>query len=230
MELNQSKYLRMTLNERVQHIFLFTSFITLVITGFGLKFPEAFWVKWIVFIIGRNAFELRGLVHRIAAVMMISTSIYHLGYVIFTKRGRKLIVDLWFTKKDIIDIFVAFRYYLSKNAPAPKFGRFGYIEKLEYWAVVWGTVVMGATGAFLWFNNTFLPIIGMQGMYISTAIHWYEAILATLAIIVWHFYSIFLNPDVFPMNKAWFTGYITEEQMKHEHPLELKEINSNNNK
>jgi hypothetical protein len=64
----------------------------------------------------------------------------------------------------------------------------------------------------------------MSGMYIATAIHFYEAILASLAILVWHFYFVFLNPDVFPMNKAWLTGYLTKEQMEHEHPLELEEV------
>ncbi len=95
---------------------------------------------------------------------------------------------------------------------------------MEYWAVVWGTVVMGVTGSLLWFENTFLPVISNSGMDIATAIHYYEAILASLAIVVWHFYFVIYNPDVYPMNKAWFTGYLTEEEMEKEHPLELEEI------
>jgi len=220
----EEKFLRMTLNERIQHILLFTTFITLVITGFGLKYPEAFWVKWIVAVVGENAFELRGDVHRVAAVIMVIASVYHMFYLIFAKRGRQLVKDLWFKKQDITDVFLSLKYYIGISKEKPKFGRFGYIEKAEYWAVVWGTVVMGLTGAFLWFENLFLPIIGTEGMEIATAIHLYEAILASLAILVWHFYFIFLNPDVFPMNKAWFTGFITRHQMENEHPLELEEI------
>jgi len=214
----------MSRNERIQHLFLLTSFITLVITGFALKYPEAFWVKWIFVIVGKNAFELRGLIHRIAAVVMVSASVYHLCYISFTKRGRQLVKDFWVSKDDITNLFSSLKYLVLKSAPKPKFGRFSYIEKAEYWAVVWGTVVMGITGGLLWFENTFLPVIGMSGMYIATAIHFYEAILASLAILVWHFYFVFLNPDVFPMNKAWLTGYLTKEQMEHEHPLELEEV------
>jgi formate dehydrogenase gamma subunit len=218
------KYLRMSRSERIQHFLLFTSFITLILTGFGLKFPEAFWVKWIVFIIGDNAFEARGVVHRIASVVMIAASLYHLYYILFTTRGKQLVRDFLPCKQDLIDFKDSMFYLLGKSDVKPKLGRFSYIEKMEYWAVVWGTVIMGATGFILWFENTFLKIVGTTGMDISTAIHYYEAILASLAILVWHFYFIFINPDVAPMNKAWSKGYLTREQMEHEHPLELEEI------
>jgi formate dehydrogenase gamma subunit len=222
----EKKYLRMTLNERAQHFLLLTSFITLVITGFALKFPESLWVRWFRDIFGSNAFEFRSDLHRIAAVIMVGVSLYHLGYVIFTGRGRKLISDMWFKKSDITDLSNSFKYYTGKKKDRPKFGRFSYIEKMEYWAVVWGTVIMGITGSLLWFENTFLPIISNSGMDLATTIHYYEAILASLAILVWHFYFVIYNPDVYPMNKAWFTGYLTEEEMEKEHPLELEEIKS----
>jgi len=221
---HEEKYLRMTFNERIQHFLLLSSFITLVITGFALKYPEAWWVAWGPKVFGQYAFELRGLIHRIAAVIMVAASIYHLLYVIFTQRGRKLVADLWFYRQDITDLLESLGYITGKKKDRPKLGRFSYIEKAEYWAVVWGTVVMGATGAVLWFQNIFLPIINVSGMDIATAIHWYEAILASLAILVWHFYFIFLNPDVRPMNKAWYTGFLTRHQMENEHARELEEI------
>lgn len=217
-------YLRMTANERVQHALLASSFIILVITGFGLKFPESFWVKWIVAIIGEGAFEIRGLVHRLASVVMVGVSVYHLYYVGFTPRGKQLVKDFWFRKKDIIDLKQSLLYLIGRSQDKPKYGRFSYIEKMEYWAVAWGTIIMGLTGGFLWFENTFLKFIGTTGMDIATAIHYYEAILASLAIVVWHFYFVFINPDVFPMNKAWFKGTLTREEMEHEHPLELENI------
>lgn len=218
------KYLRMSKSERVQHFLLFTSFITLILTGFGLKFPEAFWVKWIVYIIGDNAFEARGVVHRVASIVMIAASLYHVYYILFTERGKQLVRDFLPCKQDLFDFKDSMLYLIGKSDVKPKLGRFSYIEKMEYWAVVWGTVIMGATGFILWFENTFLKIVGTTGMDISTAIHYYEAILASLAILVWHFYFIFLNPDVAPMNKAWSKGYLTREQMEHEHPLELEEL------
>lgn len=221
---HEEKYLRMTFNERIQHFLLLSSFIILVITGFALKYPEAWWVAWGPKVFGQQAFELRGLIHRIAAVVMVLASFYHLFYIIFTQRGRKLVADLWFYRQDLTDLLDSLGYITGKKKERPRLGRFSYIEKAEYWAVVWGTVVMGATGAVLWFQNFFLPIINVSGMDIATAIHWYEAILASLAILVWHFYFIFLNPDVRPMNKAWMTGYLTRHQMENEHPRELEEI------
>ncbi len=229
---NEIMYLRMNRSERIQHFLLFSSFIILILTGFGLKFPEAFWVKWIVWVIGENAFEARGVVHRIASVVMLAASVYHIYYILFVPRGKQLIRDFLPTKKDLFDFRDSMLYLMGRNEEKPRYGRFGYMEKMEYWAVVWGTVIMGATGFILWFENFFLKYVGTSGMDISTAIHYYEAILASLAILVWHFYFIFLNPDVYPMNKAWFKGYLTREQMKHEHPAELeqfdKEIESGN--
>jgi cytochrome b subunit of formate dehydrogenase len=220
----EEKYLRMTLNERIQHFCLLSSFITLVITGFALKFPESLWVTAIFKVLGENAFELRSIIHRIAAVLMVSVSIYHLFYIILSKRGKQLVIDLWFKKTDLTDLFNAFKYYTGRSKTRPWFGRFSYIEKAEYWAVVWGTIVMGGTGCVLWFENTFMPVISNSGMDIATAIHFYEAILASLAIFVWHFYFVIYNPDVYPMNKAWFKGYLTREEMELEHPLELEKL------
>ncbi len=220
----EKKYIRMTRNERIQHFFLLSSFIVLVITGFWLKFPEAWWVKWIVFIIGENAFEARGIIHRVASIVLIVVSVYHLFYVSFTQSGRKLVKDFFPAKNDIADFKDSMLYLVNKKPEKPKFGRFSYIEKMEYWAVVWGTVIMGATGFILWFKDFFFKYFSNTGMDIATAIHYYEAILASLAILVWHFYFVFLNPDVYPMNKAWWTGLLTKEEMEKEHPLELEKI------
>ena len=220
----EDKYLRMSANERVQHFLLLSSFIVLVITGFALKFPESFWVKGIAAIIGQNTFEARGIVHRVASVVLVIVSVYHVFYLLFTARGRQLLKDFLPKKQDITDFIQSMKYLFGKSETKPLFGRFSYIEKMEYWAVVWGTFIMGVTGVILWFENFFLKYVTNTGMDISAAIHYYEAILASLAIVVWHFYFIFLNPDVYPMNKAWIKGYLTKEEMEKEHPLELTEL------
>lgn len=224
IELGDGKYVRMTRSERIQHFVLLSTFITLVFTGFWLKYPEAFWVKWISFLIGNSAFELRGLIHRTASVIMVAGCLYHVYYLAFTNRGRHFLKDMLPAKRDLTDVVHVMKYYFTNTTEKPKFGRFSYIEKAEYWAVVWGTFIMGATGMVLWFQNKFLPIIHTAGMNIATAVHFYEAILATLAILVWHFYFIFFNPDVAPMNKAWLLGYLNHEEMEKEHPLELEQL------
>ena len=106
----------------------------------------------------------------------------------------------------------------------PKFGRFSYVEKAEYWALIWGTMLMGLTGIILWFENTSMGLLTKLGFDISRTVHFYEAILATLAIIVWHFYFVIFNPDVYPMNLAWLTGRVSEREMQEDHPLELERM------
>jgi formate dehydrogenase gamma subunit len=217
-------YVRMTLNERIQHILLAVSFLVLVFTGFMLKFPDAFWVIWIREIGGEPIFAMRGLVHRIAAVVMVADSLYHTYYIIFTKRGRQFIRDIMFRLQDIRDMIRVLRYNLGLSKIRPKFDRFNYIEKSEYWALIWGTVVMTVTGFALWFENQFMGWFSKLFVDVCETIHYFEAWLAFLAIVVWHFYYVIFNPDVYPMSFAWLTGKITEEEMEHEHPLELERI------
>lgn len=217
-------YLRMSRNERIQHFIMLTSFLSLVISGFGLKYPDAFWVNWIRAIMGDNAFELRGLAHRIFGIAMILVSLYHAYYLGFTKRGRQLFIDFLPKYQDLPDLISNVKYILGISKEKPYFGRFSYIEKAEYWALMWGVVVMSVTGLILMFNNFFLANTPKILMDISTLVHFYEAWLATLAIFVWHFYFVIFNPEVYPLNTAFIYGTLTEEEMMNEHPRELDEI------
>ena len=218
-----TQYLRMSLNERIQHATLALSFITLVITGFMLKFPDAWWVvpirEW-----NERVFSVRGLVHRVAGVVLIGVSIYHLYYIFFVARGKQLIRDLMPKLLDVREFWGTAKHYLRLSDSRPKFGRFAYIEKAEYWALIWGVIVMGGTGIVLWFNNYFIGKFTLLGWDIAQSIHYYEAWLATLAILVWHLYFVIFNPSVYPLNTACITGTLTEEEMAEEHPRELEQI------
>ena len=90
--------------------------------------------------------------------------------------------------------------------------------------MMWGTFVMGLTGAVLWFENISLKLFTKVGYDVSRTVHLYEAVLATLAILAWHFYFVIFNPDVYPMSLSWLTGWMSEREMKEEHPLELERI------
>jgi len=219
-------YLRMTLNERCQHATLVISFMTLVVTGFMLRFPDAWWVRG-VRALSDHAFDLRGIIHRAAGVVMVLASFYHVYYCAFTQRGRELVRDLFpdlRTFKDLTDPIAYVRYNLGLSKVKPKFGRFSYIEKSEYWALVWGTFIMASTGLLMWFDNFFLRLVTKLGYDIARTIHYYEAWLATLAILVWHLYFVIFNPDSYPINIAFWKGTLTEQEMLEEHPLELEEI------
>ena len=216
-------YLRMNLNERIQHLLFTISFIVLVVTGFMLQFPNSWWVSHIRHAV-ENAFDYRSLLHRIAAVIMIGTSLYHIYYITFTKRGKELIRDLLPKRQDLVDAIGIAKFNLGLSKEKPKLDRFSYIEKAEYWALIWGTIIMSATGFIMWFDNTFIGLFTLLGWEIARTIHYYEAWLATLAIIVWHFYFVIFNPDIYPMNTSWINGKMTEEEMAEEHPAELERL------
>ena len=115
-------------------------------------------------------------------------------------------------------------YLVGLRREPAQFDRFGYIEKAEYWALIWGTVVMSLTGVLLWFENSSLRELPKWMLDLSTVIHYYEAWLAFLAIVVWHLYMNIANPDVYPMNWTWLSGRISEAQLRHEHYREWQRL------
>jgi cytochrome b subunit of formate dehydrogenase len=218
-----AQFVRMSLNERFQHAAMLISFILLVITGFMLRYPDSWW-DFPIRQLSNRFFEVRGLVHRAAAIILIGISIYHLCYLCFARRGRGLLKDIFPKWKDAKDIWTNLLYITGLSKNKPLFDRFGYIEKAEYWALVWGVIIMSATGIVMWFENYFIGLYTKLGWDIARTIHFYEACLAALAIFVWHFYYVIFNPSVYPMSTAWLNGKISEEEMAEEHPLELARI------
>jgi formate dehydrogenase gamma subunit len=192
----------MYLNERIQHGLLAISFMVLVITGFALKFPESWWARPIVMMEGRM--PLRAWTHRIAAVILISAAIQHVLYIVFSERGRAHWKQLLPVRRDLTEFFAALRQYLG--GPKARLSTYNYIHKAEYWALVWGTVVMAASGSVLWFNSFSLRFFPRWVMDLSTTIHYYEAILAALAVLVWHGYWVIFDPNEYPMDWMWLTG------------------------
>ena len=209
---------RLTTNQRAQHWLLLTSFIALVLSGFALQYPDS----WLAALLGGSEY-LRRIIHRIAAVVMLVVGVYHLVYLAMSKEGRLWLKDMLVRGKDFKDVLGNFRYYLGVSRLKPKIARFGYAEKAEYWAVVWGTIVMGLTGLMIWFKLGIFGFLPRWAIEIALAIHFYEAVLATLAIIVWHFYHVIFDPDVYPLNFAVLDGRVAEEHYREEHELAYEE-------
>jgi cytochrome b subunit of formate dehydrogenase len=206
---------RMPLRFRIQHAALLTSFFLLVLTGFALKFPDSWFASMLT--LGEH---MRGLLHRIAAVVLIAVSVYHMFDIVITREGRRLARDLFPTLDDIRGAWQNLSYYLGLTSQKPEFARFNYAEKAEYWALVWGMFVMAGTGIMLWAKVVVGNHLPRWWLDIATAIHFYEAVLATLAIVVWHFYQVFFDPDVYPMNWAWWDGKMTLHHYREEHGLD----------
>jgi formate dehydrogenase gamma subunit len=197
---------RMNRNQRIQHMTMLVSFGALVISGFALAWPDSFLAR----ICGPE--DIRRLVHRVAAVVMMILGVYHFGYMTLTREGRQGLRDFWFRFSDLRDL----RDVLAGRHA--NIGRFSYGEKAEYWAGLWGTIVMAVTGLMIWYSVETAQFVPRWWVDIATTIHYYEAILATLAIIVWHMYHVIFDPDIYPMNFSWLDGKMSEEQFKHEHP------------
>ncbi len=206
---------RMPLRFRWQHAALLSSFILLVLTGFALKFPDSWFASMLS--LGER---MRHLLHRVAAVILIGVSVYHLLDSLLTREGRRLVRDLFPTLDDALGAWQNLSFYLGISKRKPEFARFNYAEKAEYWALVWGMFVMAGTGIMLWAKVFFGNLLPRWWLDVATAIHFYEAVLATLAILVWHFYQVFLDPDVYPMNWAWWDGKMTLHHYREEHGLD----------
>jgi formate dehydrogenase gamma subunit len=207
--------LRFDRPQLVQHLLTTVSFIVLVITGFALRFPEAWWVDGLAKM-GMTE-TVRGDVHRIFAVLLIITAFYHMYYVFLTRRGRREFKSIFPSFQDITDAYHAVRYYTFTGKETPKFGRYDYTQKAEYWALVWGTIVMIVTGLILWFPTESARLLPTWTIPAAQTVHYYEAWLATLAILVWHFFFVIFHPEEYPMSWSWITGKMSEEAVKRHH-------------
>ncbi len=213
---------RFTRNEILQHLVLFVTFTTLSYTGLALRFPDWWIFSWMTNSEGGMAF--RGLVHRIAGVLFIAVCIYHLIYILFTKRGKEQLNKIFPLPEDIILLFKNIAYHLGLTRQHPDFDRYDYAEKAEFWALVWGAVVMIVTGLPLWFEDFFLGFIPIWLLDVFKSIHFYEAVLATTAIIVWHFFFVIFHPETYPVNFSMLTGRVSEDDLQEKHPKEFAKL------
>lgn len=213
---------RMNLHFRIAHWLTVVSFPLLVITGFALKFPGAWWAHPMLVWEGRFAF--RGTVHRIAAVVLLSSLAYHAAHLILVRRDRPFLRYMIPCLRDLRDLRDMILFNLGLISTRPVFGKFNYVEKIEYLAYIWGTMVMAATGFILWFDNFALRHFPKWVSDAATALHYYEAILATLAILIWHMYTVVFDPDVYPMDRAWLTGKTSADHLRHTRPEYYAEL------
>ena len=215
-----STFLRFPKYRRLEHIVLIASFTTLALTGLPQKYPTAGISQAFIAILG--GIEMVRIIHRIAATLFLLESVYHLvvaGYLLYVKRERATMLP---GIKDAVDAWQAFLYNLGLRKEAPKMGRYNFAEKAEYWAMIWGLLVMAVTGFMLW--NPIATASVLPGQFIPAAkvAHGGEAVLAVLAIILWHFYNVHVKM----WNSSIWNGQLTRHQMEEEHGLELEAIES----
>ena len=221
-EYSREHVVRMNLWFRIAHWGVMLSFPTLVFTGFALKYPDSWWSA--PFLLWGKHDAFRGTLHRAAAIVLVAATLYHLIHLAVNRRDRALLAAMLPKVKDVTDLRDVIFYNLNLRTQEPQFEKFNYAEKLEYWAFLWGTMIMAVSGFLLWFNNFALRHFPKWITDAATAVHWYEALLATFSILLWHFYMVIFDPLVYPMDTAWLDGKIPAEHYRHSRPAYLRTL------
>jgi cytochrome b subunit of formate dehydrogenase len=220
---------RFDINFRIQHILMFISVTILVITAMPLwcsRYPFSDWPAGVIDLCG--GLEAVRAVHHGAGFLLIFAFAYHLLYVLMHPAGRQDFLLMLPRKKDFADLYQNLRYFLGKSENPPRFGRFSYFEKFDYWAVFWGCLIMMGTGVIMLYPQAaaaFLPQSVTNRVFgMAREAHYHEAILAALALFTWHVFNVHFKPGKFPGSMVWWHGKITREEQEREHPLEPEEI------
>ena len=221
-DLAAGNVIRMSLLFRVQHLLLTVLLTVLAITGFALMYHENSLAQWIIRLEG--GVHNRGFTHRIAAVLLMANLVYHAFYMLLSREGKPELRQFFIGRQDIDDFLQSLRYNLGMTKEYPRFGKYGYKEKFQYWGAAVGIVLISATGIMLWaeeFSMRFFPKFILD---LALVIHGYQGLLGFVLLYLWHIYNVHLHPSAFPMNPSWITGKVSAEWLRREHPLEYEKL------
>lgn len=212
---------RFDLSQRIQHLLLITSFTMLCLTGLPQSFAATGWGHFLLWALG--GIGVVRMIHHGFAVVMVFVFLYHaitvLYALLFTRAWSML--PRW---QDAKDAYQTVAYLLGRASALPRFDRFDFRQKVEYWALIWGTLLMVITGLVLMFPIAVTHYLPGIVIYAAKAAHGYEAVLAFLSIITWHMYNTHFAPHLFPVDTTIFTGRISRERLREEHPLEYERL------
>jgi cytochrome b subunit of formate dehydrogenase len=223
------QYERFTRLNRALHIVMIVSFLSLALTGLTLKFSYTGWARVVSRLLG--GFETAGYIHRVGGVLMIGTFLTHLFDLFRRKRReygswRALLFGpntMLFTKRDLQEFLGSLKWFLGRGT-RPRYGRWTYWEKFDYFAVFWGIAVIGSTGLMLWFPVLFTHVVPGWFLNVATIVHSDEALLATGFIFTVHFFNTHLRPEKFPMDIVIFTGRMPLEEFRRDKPAEYEAL------
>ncbi len=224
------QFQRFTRLERTLHALLIVSFIALAITGMTLKFSYTSWAAFVSRRLG--GFETAGFIHRSAATLMFSIFVVHL--IDLNRKRREASGGSWkallfgpdtmlFTRRDAHEFVASLKWFVGLGS-RPRYGRWTYWEKFDYFAVFWGIFVIGSTGLILWFPELFTRILPGPFINVATIVHSDEALLATGFIFTIHFFNTHLRPEKFPMDTVVFTGRMPVAEFKRDKPDEYDRL------
>lgn len=212
---------RFSLQQRIQHGLLAISVLMLILTGFPIKYSTEAWAAYVIKLFG--GFGNLFLFHQVFAVLMLLTAAYHIVWLIWIFAKKSPSWEMIPTLKDFKDAVHHGKYLLGLTDTPPQYGRYSYLEKFEYFAVIWGVIVMGFSGLILWFPGMFywMP---RWAFGVARVVHSNEAFICMLALFVGHFFHVHFHPKVFPSSMVWWNGKISLQHLKEEHPLEYEQL------
>ncbi len=215
-----AQVVRFDAHQRVQHLLMMSSFIVLALTGLPQKFSDLGVSRWWVDSLG--GLEMVRDIHHVAGFIMLADCAYHLGYLFYRIGVQRRLGCLRMipTFRDVRDGLQTVLYFLGLAPEKPKFDRFSYLEKFDYWAVFWGIAIIGGSGLVLMFPVAVTHVLPGQAVRVALTLHSDEAILAVGWILVMHMFNVHLAPWVFPFNPAIFTGRLSAGRYAEDHPLE----------
>jgi cytochrome b subunit of formate dehydrogenase len=219
----EKSFTRFKLLQRIEHFVFLLSFSLLGFTGLPQKYADTPLGQGLLMMWG--GIETTRLIHHVSAFVMMIVSVYHVNEVLYRILVDRTSWTMLPVMDDIKHLFQDIQYYLGLRNRKAYYGRYNYAEKMEYLAVIWGTLIMGLTGFMMWNPITTAKLLPGEVIPASKAAHGGEAVLAVAAIIIWHFYHVHLRH----FNKSMFTGKLTRAEMEHEHPAELEEIDTGTN-
>jgi formate dehydrogenase subunit gamma len=210
---------RFSLQQRIEHFITMVVFALLCLTGLPQKFFQADWAQATVAMFG--GVDMCRWIHRACGIALAVSTVVHFANAFYAMLSKKVGFSMVPTRKDFDDAVLQLRYYLGLTDQQPKYDRFDYKQKFEYWGLVAGNIIMVVTGFVLYFPVQAANLIPGQIIPAAKVAHSNEGLMAFLVITIWHIFNAHLNPDVFPFDTSIFTGKVSRHRMEHEHPLEL---------
>lgn len=215
---------RFSKRQRFEHVIVMTTFVLLALTGFPQKFFETGWARGVVRALG--GLDHVRFIHRVSGLVFSLLTLWHLGVAVILAAERKMKLTLLPNRQDFKDAVQQLRYDLGVVESQPKFDRFDYRQKFEYWGLVLGGLVMISTGLVLYFPMLVTRFLPGELIPVSKVAHSNEGLMAFLVVITWHIYNAHLAPGIFPYDASIFTGKISKQRLHHEHPLEYARLYS----
>ncbi|HML17576.1 MAG TPA: cytochrome b/b6 domain-containing protein [Bryobacteraceae bacterium] len=220
-------YVRFSLAQRYLHGIFVLTFLGLALTGLPLRFSHAGWALKFAGAVG--GFGTILFFHKTSAAIMSVAFLTHVANILYRVVVCREFGLVWGPDsmvprlKDFTDFFANLKWFFWLG-PKPKFDRYAYWDKVDYWAVFWGMAIIGLSGYAMWFPQFFVKFIPGSWLNIALLIHGEEAILAVGFIFTIHYFNTHLRPQNFPMDLTIFTGRQTEQEFKERHPVEYERL------